>query len=250
MNLFLISLFTYFAGILTFFAPCTLPIIPVYLTMCMKRNFRSLTLHTLYLGIGIAGTYVLFGVFAGTLGSFIVVHKLLFVQITGILLIIIGVLTLFGISFTHALPAQTNFSPTATIIYGALFGLAWSGCIGPVLGGILVIASSSGTAVQGGWLLFVYAAGLLTPLIIISAIADRSKKIPKLWRVLYGKLYTVRIGSKEIILHTTNLVTGALFIILGVFFIANGGAFIIGVLENTPDWVFTAQEKLQVWIVS
>ena len=249
MNIFFLSLIAYVAGLLTFLAPCTLPMIPVYLSICMKNNFRSLTLHTTYLAIGIAITYVVFGLFAGTLGNFIAIHKLLFMRLTGALLFLVGIATLFNISFNYFLPAQKKFTPIATMSYGVLFGLAWSGCIGPVLGGILVLAGSTGTAFKGGILLLVYAAGMLTPLFVLSIIADRNKQVPKLWAFLKGKMYTITLGSKEIDFHTTNIITGTLFILLGVFFFVNGTNWLTTMFPGAINTIFSIEDKLQTWVI-
>ena len=250
MNIFFLSFISYFAGILTFLAPCTLPILPVYLTMCMKQNFRSLTTHTFYLFLGVALVYVILGVFAGSIGSLLTLHKLFVLKLTGVLLLIIGVLTLFGISFTKGLPLQKNFSPAATILYGTLFAVAWSGCIGPILGGILLLAGATQTALAGAWLLLIYGLGMMTPLFIISIIADRKAKLPKLWRILYGKTVTWSFGKKTFTFHTTNLVTGVLFIALGLFFLFNGGALIGKLFPSGTDWIFSLEDKLQLWVIS
>ncbi|HIH55462.1 TPA: cytochrome c biogenesis protein CcdA [Candidatus Woesearchaeota archaeon] len=249
MNILFLSIISYVAGIVTFLAPCTLPILPVYLSMCMKNDFRSLTRHTIYLGLGIAIVYIALGVFAGSIGGFITENKLIFMRVVGVLLILIGIAILSGISFIHQLPQQKKFTPLATILYGVLFGLAWSGCIGPVLGGVLVIASATGTVIQGGFLLLMYAMGMITPLIIISIIADRTEKIPKLWRFLYGKLIIIRIGKKECYLHTTNIIASAIFILLGIFFLLNGTEWLTRSFPNIINWVFNIEEKLQLIVI-
>lgn len=249
MNIIFLSIISYLAGIVTFLAPCTLPILPVYLSMCMKNDFRSLTRHTIYLGLGISIVYIILGVFAGSIGGFITENKLIFMRTIGVLLIIMGIAILFGISFIHQLPQQKKFTPLATILYGVLFGLAWSGCIGPVLGGVLVIASATGTAIQGGFLLFIYAMGMITPLIIISIIADKTEKVPKLWKFLYGKLVTIRIGKKEYYLHTTNILASAIFILLGIFFLVNGTVWLTRSFPDVIDWVFNIEEKLQLMVI-
>ena len=249
INLFFLSIVAYIAGLITFLAPCTLPMIPVYLSMCMKNNFRSLTLNTAYLGIGLAGTFVMFGVFAGSLGSFIAINKLIFSRTIGVLIFLVGLATLLGFSLHRIFPQQKGTTPIAIIAYGALFGLAWSGCIGPVLGGIILLASTTGTAMQGGFMLLMYALGLLTPLFILSMVADKTNKVPKIWAFLKGKGYMLKLGGRELYIHTTNIFAGSLFMLLGLFFFFNGTIWLTSMFPGGIDWVYSMEDKLQTWVV-
>lgn len=249
MNFFLFSFIAYIAGILTFLAPCTLPIIPIYLSIALQQKFRSLTKHTLLLGSGMALVFIILGVFAGSIGSFVTLHKEIFTFIAGLLFIILGVLMLFGITFDAVLPKQKSFTPLATILYGALMGLAWTGCVGPVLGGILVLAASTGTIVIGGFLLFIYAVGLFTPLLILSIISDYTGKVPRVWKWLHGRIIKLRFGSHYFEMHTTNMVGGLILLVLGVLFLLNGEFSFATFLGSSPQWALNFEDYLRTLVL-
>jgi cytochrome c-type biogenesis protein len=217
----------------------------VYFSIVLKNNFRSLTLNTFYLGLGIMLVYFALGLFAGTIGTWFMLNKEWFNRIIGGLLITAGVATVFGYTIGKLFPEQKSFTPVATIGYGALFGIAWSGCMGPVVGAILILASATGGALQGGFLLLIYALGMLTPLFILSFIGDRSKKAPRVWKVLRGKGYNFAIGGKTMYLHTTNILTGLLLILVGIFLFFNGAAWFSQLFPGMTEWVFSLQNKLQ-----
>jgi cytochrome c biogenesis protein CcdA len=217
----------------------------LYFSVILKNNFRSLTLNTLYLGLGIMLTYFALGLFAGTLGAWLMIYKDIFNKVIGSLLIVVGIATIFGYTLTHMFPEQKNFTPLATIGYGVVFGIAWSGCMGPVVGGILVLASTTGGALQGGLLLLIYSAGMLTPLFILSFIGDRTKKVPRVWKTLRGKGFVLPIGEKKLYFHTTNILTGLLFIAIGAFLFFNGMLWLSKLFPGFTEWIFLLQDKLQ-----
>jgi len=94
-----------------------------------------------------------------------------------------------------------------------------------------------------GILLFIYAIGLLSPLIGLSAYIDRLPKDGKIWTLMKGKLYDFKIAGKIHYIHSTNLVTGIMFLGLGSFFVLNSQFNLIGFIPNEiTQWVFGLED--------
>lgn len=174
-------------GLLTFFAPCTLPLIPAYLGfiggVSMKGNNKSISEYhpslfsqALFFVLGFSVVFMVYGLASGMLGNFLVLYRKEFAQIGGTIII------LFGLSMLHyvKLPSVFSFSgkklpkmihPNTRIgafALGFLFAIGWSPCIGPILGTILLLAATSSTALHGAYLLGVYSLGLAIPFLIVA----------------------------------------------------------------------------------
>lgn len=229
----------FIAGILTFLAPCTLPVLPAYLAHTLQQGSVSRLWRTLSFVLGVMLTFLAFGLFAGSFGKALAEYKTIIALISGIMFILLGIVVLLG----KELPSlQFNTTPKATLagtfIFGIVFSLSWSGCIGPILGMVLILAANTQTALSGGILLVTYALGLLTPLLLLSAYLDRAKKHSTLWKILRGKM--LHFGSWEV--HSTSLVTGVMLILLGIAFLFR----IDTLLAESPiiSYIFSLQEKV------
>ncbi|MDX6565138.1 MAG: cytochrome c-type biosis protein [Gaiellales bacterium] len=175
------------AGILSFATPCVLPLVPGYLAALTgavpgatdpgagRRAVRAAIPFVL----GFACVFVLLGVAAGLLGSAFRGHRDELTMASGILVVAIG-FALLGLlpipaldrMFSPALePARRSGSPA---VMGAAFGLAFTPCMTPVLGGILVLASSSASVPRAAGLLAVYAAGVAVPLLLLALAFGRT----------------------------------------------------------------------------
>ena len=176
------------AGLLSFLSPCVLPLVPVYLASLYGREifepkakrFRMpVFLHSLSFVIGFSVVFTLFGVGAGLVGFALSSHLAVIHQIAGSLLIAFGLFLLAALKVPW-LNFERRLTPSrgVTIGYlrsfltGGIFSLAWTPCVGPILGGILTLALSSETAWHGAYLLAVYSFGLGLPFLIIGAAFD------------------------------------------------------------------------------
>jgi cytochrome c-type biogenesis protein len=235
----MLALLVFVAGVLTFLAPCTLPVLPAYLAYSAQPGTTSRLLRTIFFGLGVSICFVLFGVLAGTLGSLVALNKPLLARISGLLLIMLGVSVLAGVGIP-GFSIQSNPSRTlgGSFLFGIIFALSWSGCIGPVLGFVLVLAANSQTAAGGALLLLLYSAGLLLPLLVVSALIDRLPKKGRAWTLLRGKVLT--IGSWKV--HSTELITGLMLITLGIVFALRLDAY----LGASPviEWIYALEERL------
>jgi cytochrome c-type biogenesis protein len=180
------------AGLLSFFSPCVLPLVPVYLaSVCgteileaeVKKSRFPIFFHSLSFVVGFAIIFVALGAAAGLAGFAIGSHSLI-LKIGGGLLIAFGVFLLASLKFPW-LNYEKRLAPSMgatsgylrSLLIGAIFSLAWTPCIGPVLGGILTLAWSSETAWQGAYLLAIYSLGLGIPFMVIGIAFDSLRPI-------------------------------------------------------------------------
>lgn len=166
------------AGFVSFFSPCILPLVPAYLSYAtglavsdmadgVARRGRMLTGAVLFVS-GFGVVFVALGVAAGSLGWFTWQHMDSFTIVLGVLMILSGVLFLGLVPF-RATPLGLKGLPGVGLgfapVLGAMFAIVWLPCVGPVLGAILTMASSSTSPLQGGLLLVVYTIGFGLPFV-------------------------------------------------------------------------------------
>lgn len=216
---FIISAFI--AGFLTFLAPCTLPMIPAYIAFISgvresklrleNDNFmlkRKVLANAGAFVLGFSFIFIMFGVLAGLVGSYVGTYKLLFSQVGGVLIIVFGFCMLNVISlrlFTrvtdfgfvrHIAPGKK----VGAFLLGCTFALGWTPCVGPVLATILLFASLSGTLFYGVFLLTVFSLGLAIPFMLTALLFTKMSNaiesygyITK-WISMCGGLFMIFIG--------------------------------------------------------
>ncbi len=210
----------FLAGILMFLAPCTLPIVPGYLAFISgvsplelddvrtRGAVRRKVLHNaLWFVLGFGVIFISFGALAGFLGAYLGEWRHALSQGGGILLILFG-LTMLGMRIPVLslerrirIPAFLSLGrASSSFLLGALFALSWSPCIGPVLGSVLLLASSSSTALTGAALLTVFWLGLALPFLVTALLIGEASlfigKLSRLARVLevVGGVVLVGLG--------------------------------------------------------
>lgn len=203
------------AGLLSFFSPCILPLIPTYLSYLIgdyakakeKKRDLSLIISSLSFIAGFTVIFIILGLSATFLGKFLIRNQRLLMQIGGILIIIFGLhLTgIFEISYFYRekkfnLPNSLTGNLRAFIM-GVVLAVGWTPCIGPILSSILIAASTRANIMEGGVLLFFYALGLAVPFLITALFMDYL--LPKFKK--FNKYLPV-----------VNKVTGTLLIIFGL----------------------------------
>ncbi|NOY13868.1 MAG: cytochrome c biogenesis protein CcdA [Deltaproteobacteria bacterium] len=231
------------AGILSYFSPCVLPLIPSYLTYISGLSFGELQdvhaggkvrltviLHSLVFIAGFSAVFIGLGALAGLASSAFQAHLregLSFVQkVGGVLIFLFGVhlsgLFHFGVLLgekrLHLRNKPAGFF--GTFLVGVAFAAGWTPCIGPILGAILAIAaSSSGGVGQGVLLLSVYSAGLGVPFLISGILFhaflgffDRFKKHIRIVEILTGVL--LMIAGVLLFFDQFSRLTGLLYEIL------------------------------------
>jgi len=216
-GIFVLTLLAFIAGVFSFLSPCTLPILPAYFAVTAQTDRARMGIMSLAFFFGLASLFVAMGASASALGQLLRDYMFQISQIGGGIVVIFGVMTLFGKGFSGA-----NFQgkPASTFIgfflFGATFALGWTPCVGPILSSILMLAASEKTIFQGMNLLFFYAVGLGLPLILVATLCGNLPKDGIFWTLLRGKGWDISIAGKTVLLHTTNLFSGVLLILLGI----------------------------------
>jgi cytochrome c-type biogenesis protein len=197
----------FIAGLASFLSPCVLPLVPIYLVQLAgqsvyrstdgdKDHARRLVtfLHAITFVSGFTLAFVALGATASTLGNFLSANQLVFRQIGGVILVVLG-LHLAGILKLPFLywqkriayhPARPGYP--ASFLIGVIFAIAWSPCVGPILGSILVLAARAATLRQGVLLLLAYSLGLGVPFLLLGLGLDRVSKILKWFKPHLGKI--------------------------------------------------------------
>ncbi len=250
-SLFVLLPAAFFVGVLSFVSPCTLPILPGYFAFSFQAQRSSIVGMTLAFFFGLATTMTLLGASATALGQLLQRNLQQITVGGGILIILFGVMSLFGKGFTGAQiqerPATTMFG---SYLFGATFALGWTACLGPILGAVLTLLSTQGVGIaQGAVLAFAYALGLGLPLIIVSVFFSRLGPGSRVWKILRGRGVTIQLGAQTLYLHSTSILSGILLIGMG-FLLATGQLAALTAEWASSDlslWVIEAEVKLNEW---
>lgn len=207
MDIYSLIIPAFIAGILTFLAPCTLPVVPGYLGFISGVSLGELKngggrtrlkvfLNGLLYVIGFSAVFILIGSLFGLGGSALAQHRIWVARVGGVFVILFGLLMLGldrfpffrFLSRERELPAVKFLkpgSPWSSLLFGSAFAVGWSPCAGPILGAVLTLAASSATVGQGAFLLAVFSAGLAVPFLAVAAsVGWASEHLGKLSRHL------------------------------------------------------------------
>jgi cytochrome c-type biogenesis protein len=176
------------AGVLGFFSPCIVPLIPGYLSFVSgvsladlrpsegRRHVGRVVLATLIFALGFSVIFTGLGASASIFGSFVLGNRLLLSRVGGAIVILLG-LSMLGVIRIPTLARERRIQITqrpATLLgalpVGMAFGFAWTPCVGPVLSAILTLAATTPRAIDGAVLLFAYSLGLGAPFLIAAAL--------------------------------------------------------------------------------
>jgi cytochrome c-type biogenesis protein len=239
---------TFLAGLFSFLSPCTLPILPAYFAFTFQAKKEQVTLMSIAFFLGLATTIVLLGASATALSKFLFSYLSLLTTIGGIIIIVFGALSFLGIGFGGMkLMDRPIGGFFGSYVYGATFALGWSACVGPILGALLTLLATQGVAVaQGALLAFVYALGLGSPLILVSTFFSRLGNGSRFWQFIKGRAFVVNIGGKEVLLHTTSMMSGTLLILMGILLASGNLTAISEWTQQTSLAQLTL--SLEIWL--
>ncbi len=197
-------------GIITFISPCLLPMLPIYVSYFAGGGEQTSTKRTLRgaLGfvLGFTVVFVAMGALAGTLGGLILRHRTLLNIITGLVVVLFGLsfLGLFRLNIFKGIQSPlagkaSGFFPA--VLFGMVFSIGWTPCVGAFLGSALMLAASEGQMLKGIFMLLCYSMGLGIPFVASAWLIDKLK----------GAFGFIKKHYKVI-----NTVCGALLIAVGV----------------------------------
>ena len=167
-------------GIITFISPCLLPMIPLYVSYFAggkERNTKKTIKNALGFIFGFTIVFVLMGALAGTFGQLLNEYKRVVDVITGLIVIFFGLnfLGVFKLNiFKGSKKAKTeNLGFFSSMIFGIVFSIGWTPCVGAFLGSALMMAASQGQATEGIIMLLLYSLGLGIPFSISAILIDK-----------------------------------------------------------------------------
>ncbi len=245
-------LVVFMEGVLSFFSPCVLPLIPLYMGYLAgnakyidsegKTIYRRTTvmLHTLFFVLGISFAFFLLGFSFSAVGQFFSEYKNIFTVVGGVIILFLGLLQLgvLNLSFFQRERRLNlklnikNMNPVTAFVMGFTFSFAWTPCVGPALSSVLLMASSSGSAAAGILLVLLYALGFVIPFLILGLFTAQVLEFLKRRKKVLS--YAIKAG-------------GALLVIIGVLmmtgWINSINSFFAGSPGNSSDISSSSQEN-------
>ncbi len=170
-------LITFLEGVISFLSPCMLPMLPVYLSYFAgnadKRHHGLLRASAFVLGFTVV--FSLLGLFAGTLSAFLSEYRTAVNIVSGLIVIAFGLsyLEVFRLPFFKGIQKQHEVNSVfSAFVFGVIYSVSLTPCVGAFLGSALMMASASGTALQGVLLLVTYSLGLGVPFLLSAVLLD------------------------------------------------------------------------------
>jgi cytochrome c-type biogenesis protein len=216
-----VPIYTAFAaGLVSFLSPCVLPLVPGYISIISGSSldqlkaqekdsslFRTVLMNSVLFIVGFSITFILLGASATWIGQVLASRMRLFGQLAGLVLIVFGI-HLTGLIKINVLYKDKRFHNVqkprgmlGALVLGLAFAFGWTPCIGPILAGILTIASTKQTVTEGMFLLAIYSAGLGIPFLLTSLALNQ-------FLAFYGRF------KKHF--HAVEVASGALVIAIGI----------------------------------
>ena len=220
------------AGVLSFFSPCVLPIVPGYLGYLSGLTPDSDTENTAikrfhlvaascFFVVGFVSVFMLIGLSASLLGGFLTRNIMLFQQLAGGVIILLGVHFLGLLRFgwlerdIRYMPNFQRGGVISSFIVGLAFGFGWTPCVGPVLAAIFLFVATQTESGLGVGLLLAYGLGIGIPFVVVALFAD---------------LFIKRFSNLKGVMPIAKVV-------LGVMMVATGIAMVFGWLNKIGFWM-------------
>ena len=205
MNIFQTAL----EGLISFVSPCMLPLLPVYVTYFSagEAGKGAVFARAFAFMAGFTVVFVALGVFAGTLGAALAAHRRAVSVVCGALVVVFGLgyLGLFRLPFSGMKSGRTPTGVVSAFVFGLVYSVSLTPCVGAFLGAALMQAASDGGAAQGAILLLAYSLGLGVPFVVSAVLLNRFK---------------AAFGFIKSRYNIINPICGALLVLFGVWMVA------------------------------
>ena len=174
---------SFLEGIITFVSPCLLPMLPVYVSYFAgggERDTKKTLKNALGFVTGFTLVFVAMGAFAGTIGGFLNEYQTAVNVITGLIVIIFGLhfLGILRFNFFRGMKGEVNTKNLgffSSLLFGMIFSVGWTPCVGAFLGSALMLASQQGKTIVGMLMLLAYSLGLGIPFVFSAILIDKLK---------------------------------------------------------------------------
>lgn len=195
-------------GIITFISPCLLPMLPVYVSYFSGGNGKINALkNALGFVLGFTLVFILLGAFAGSVGRTLRAYGTAVNIVTGLVVILFGLnyLGVWGIPFLNMTARRKatvkNLGFGSSLLFGIVFSIGWTPCVGAFLGSALMLASQQGSWIQGVLMLLMFSLGLGIPFVASAVLIERMK----------GAFTFIKRHYRGI-----NFISGGLLVLVGV----------------------------------
>jgi len=200
---------SFLEGIITFISPCLLPMLPIYISYFAgggERSTKKTLTGAIGFVVGFTVVFTLMGALAGTVGSFLKEHQTAVNIISGLVVIFFG-LNFLGVFKMNLFKGSSRSVDTSNmgffsaLLFGVIFSLGWTPCVGAFLGSALMLASQQGSVLTGTLMLLTYSLGLGVPFVLSAVLIDKLK----------SAFDWIKRNYKVI-----NIVSGCLLILIGI----------------------------------
>lgn len=225
-------LLAFIGGLLTFTSPCGFVVLPTFFSYLFKERKRAMLMTSLF-SLGMILAFIIFGVIAGLVGDFFNLYKEFFATLSGLVLILFGVMLIFNLGFS-VFDFKIKHTPRdglGVFFLGFFFAIGWSPCVGPILGGVLLLAANTASIPKAVLLFLSYALGVTLPLLLVSYFSDRYD----LSKYFTSRHITFTVFGKKINTHLYGIIGGLLLLAVGIIMAAFKGTRIF--MVEIPKYV-------------
>ncbi len=253
-----LALPAFLAGVLSVLSPCSLPILIGYFSVALQERRERIGVVTVAFLTGVATTMAMLGAGFTTLGSLALDYQRMLAVTGGALVMGFGVMSVLGKGFAGLrVFRRPGFTAGGAYVYGLIFALGWTTCVGPILGSVLTLLLTEGSTpagflslLAGGLLAVVYVLGLGLPVLIVVSLLLGGQARGRLAHLLRGRAWELRLGRVHVFAHSTSVVSGMLLIALGLLLLTGQMTALSSWLAQSPlaDLGLSLEQRLnRVW---
>lgn len=202
---------SFLEGIITFISPCLLPMLPIYISYFAGQNYegkkQSTVINAIGFVLGFTIVFVTLGAFAGTLGSLLREYSTTVNIVSGVIVMLFGLnfMGIINIPFINTNRQMeiktTDMNFLSSMLFGIVFSIGWTPCVGAFLGSALMLAAQSGESLKGVLMLLSFSLGLGIPFIVSAVLIEQLK----------GAFDFIKRNYRVI-----NIVSGGMLVIVGI----------------------------------